>query len=174
MLYFIYDAKQILTILIINHRLCKLTYLLLSDPSLTISDFLKARQFKTLTFLKHFYISRSLGKRIMSTCIKSCKSTSKSLHLQLAVSQKLPINGRNLVFTSGRRFYVMRDIYYFIRIKVQPHYSIIALWHGWLFFNAQAVAFSIELRHSISLWIAYPISENCSIPLLFSRTYGFL
>ena len=99
-LYLIYHFQKILTILILEHRLCQLTHLGFIYPSFSVSNAFKTGYFKSLTLLQHLNICTCLGQRVVSTRVKPCKSTSECLYLQFCAFQELLVDSCNLILST--------------------------------------------------------------------------
>ena len=69
LLHFVNNLEKILTVLILNHWLCKFTHALFTNPTFTVGDCFETCDFQSLTFLNNLNVGRCFRKRIMCTCI---------------------------------------------------------------------------------------------------------
>ena len=79
------------------------------------------------------------------------------------------VHSGNLQLPTGRRLYVLGHLHNPVRVKIEPHNGIIALWMGRLLLNAQAVPLRIKLRHTVTLRITHPIPEHSGLGILLCR-----
>lgn len=119
-------AQEILTILVLQHRLGKLTHMLFGEPSTSVSDAFKASNLQALALLDDLDEGAGFTEGIVSPGIEPGKSAPEGLHLQFACLQEFLIDSRNLQFAAGGRLDMLGDIHYFIGIEIQSHHGIIA------------------------------------------------
>ena len=166
--------QQILTILVLQHRLCHLAELVRRDPSLAEGDALQAGHLQALPFLDHLDEGARLAQRVVRARVQPSKAASQRLHLQLPVLEEALVHRRDLQLTACRRFDGLCHVHHLVRVEVQSHHGIVALGLLRLLLDAQAVAVTVELSHAVAFGIAHPVAEYRGLPVLLGRADGFL
>ena len=68
----------------------------------------------------------------MGSGIKPGESSCHGLYLQLLILQKLLVYCCDFQLTTSRWFDMLSYFHHLVRIEVQAHYGIVALWMFWL------------------------------------------
>ena len=114
----VYDLKQVLSVLIFQHRSGDFLHLLTRNPALAISNAFEASNFKPLAFFKDLNVNRCLRERIMSTGVKPCESSRERLYSEFSVFEKCLIYRGYFQFTPCGWLNLRCHIHNFIGVKV--------------------------------------------------------
>ena len=103
----------------------------------------------------------------MCAGIQPRETTTKYLHLQFTIFQKLLINSCNLQFTTCGGLNVFSHIDHLIRIEIKTNYSIVALGLCWFLNYTQAVTFFVKFSYTIALGIRDPVAKYSCVVVFF-------
>ena len=163
---FLYHLKEILPVLVLEHRGGIPAHPLLRDPSLAVGDPLKTRNLQSLTLLYHLYEGGCLGKRVVRAGVEPREATTECLHLQLSILEEPLVDGRDLQLTACRRPDVLRHMHHLVGIEVETNYGIVGFRMLRFLLYGETVTLAVELRHAVTLRVADPIAEDGCLPVL--------
>jgi len=95
--HLIYNFEQVLTVLVLQHRLSNLAHTLFCNPSVTIGNALQASNFQALALLNDFHKGTCLSQAVVRAGIEPSEATSKDLYFQFAIFQDQRIRGTVLL-----------------------------------------------------------------------------
>ena len=93
--------QKILSVLIPAHRLRKLAKLLVSDPSLSVSNSLETCDLQSLTLLDDFDEGRGFAQLIMRTGIQPRKTSAKGLDHKFPSFKEFLVHRSDLQLTTS-------------------------------------------------------------------------
>ena len=95
----------------------------------------------------------------MRSGIQPGEAVAELLCLELSAAQIFLVDGGYLQLPSPGRLHVLGNLHHAVRVEIQAHNGVVALWLLRLFLDAEHVSVLVELCNAISLRIIYPISE---------------
>ena len=125
MLLFLDDLEEILTILVLDHRLGKLTHAFFRDPAFAVSNSFKAGNLESLSFLYHFDECRCFRERVVGAGIEPSESSAEGLHFQFAITEEPLIDSSDLIFSSCGRLDIGCYFHYFVWIEIEAYNGIV-------------------------------------------------
>ena len=110
----------------------------------------------------------------MRARIQPREAAAQRLDLEVLLRQELLVDRRDLQFAAGGRLDVLGDLDHLVRVEVQADHGVIALGSLGFLFDAQAVAFLVELRDAVALGIIHPIAEHRRLAIFLRGTHRLL
>ena len=104
----------------------------------------------------------------MCTRIKPCKTSLQGSYLQSLLCQVVLVYSGDFQLATWTRLDVLGYLYHAVWIEIESYHSVVALWLGWLLFDAEAVALFVEFSYAISLRIVYIVAEYTRLSLFGS------
>ena len=98
----------------------------------------------------------------MVSRIQPCKAASQCFYLQSAAGKIFIVDACDLDLTTGRRFYICRDLHNIIIIEIQTRNRIIALWLIRLFLDGKCLAVFIKFYNAVFSRISDIIAKDRS------------
>ena len=148
-----YKSHEIFPVSIFHHRFRECLELHLSDPTSTIGDLLGTTDLESLPLLDDRDEVRSIHHALMRPSIEPRISTIHDLDLELTTVEELFIHRGNLILSPIALLYILRDLDDIIGIEIESYDCKIGLWELGLLLYGDDLMGSVELDHTVPLWI---------------------
>ena len=166
------DLEQVLSVLVLEHRLGQLAHTFFGNPAVAVGDVLEAGHLQALAFLDDLHKGGSLGEAVVGAGVEPGETAAEDLHFQLAGVEELLVHGGDLQLAAGAGLDGLGHLHHLVGVEVEAHHGIVALGHLGFFLNAEAVAVPVELGHAVTFGVAHPVAEDGGFLILLGILDG--
>ena len=124
-----------------------------------------------MTLLDDFDEGAGFGQAVVGAGVEPGEAALQGLYLQVLLGEVLLVDGGDFQFTAGTGLDVLGYLYHAVRIEVEADDGIVALGLCRLLFDAEAVAFGVELSNTVAFGVVDKIAEDGSLAVLLGGTY---
>ena len=166
--------EQKLPVLVLRHGLRDFPEALRGDPAVAEGDALEAGDLEAGALLDDLHEGGGFGETVVGAGVEPGETAAEGLHLQLAVLQKLLVDGGDLQLAASTGLDGLGHLHHLVGVEVEAHHRVVALGLLRLLLDAETVAVPVELGHAVALGIGHPVTEDGGLLVLLGILHRIL